>query len=97
MSGRILLDLNFPKFQDELLALEGDELRIVVKALRKLRSMEWNALYQDHGFKWEAIKFLPGKFTIRLSKRSRAVVLREGDFIRFMALHTDHDSAYGKK
>jgi len=97
MSGKVLLDLNLPAFQYDLLALEGEELRAVVKTLRKLRGMDWAALYRDHGLKWEAIRSVPGRFTIRLSRGSRAVVLREGDFIRFLALHTDHDGAYGKK
>lgn len=56
--------------------------------------MTWNDAYADHGLKWEAVRSMPGRFTIRLSQKFRAVVAREGDFIRFMALHPDHDGAY---
>jgi hypothetical protein len=96
MTGRVLLDLNFPAFQDDLLALQVQEVRLVFKTLRKLRGLDWAAVYRDPGLKWEQIKGAPGKFTLRLSRGSRAVVQREGDYLRFIALHTDHDQAYGK-
>ena len=38
-----------------------------------------------------------GRFTIRVTRQCRAVVIREGEFMRFLALHFDHDSAYGRK
>lgn len=97
MSGRVLLDLNLPKFQDDLLALDTDDLRRVFKALRKLRGMHWDDVHKDHGLHWEAVKGTTARYTIRLSLRYRAVVRREGDFIRFMALHADHDGVYGKR
>lgn len=93
----ILLDLNYPEFQSELFDLDVSEVKKVFKTLRKLRNMTWNEVFQDHGLKWEAIKSMPGKFTIRLSQSYRAVVLREGPFMRFMVLNKDHDAAYGKK
>ncbi|WP_058555578.1 hypothetical protein [Thiohalocapsa sp. ML1] len=94
---RVLLDLNFPAFQADLFNLDVSELKPVLKTLRKLRGLDWPTLYRDHGLNWEQIKDAPGRFTIRLSQRSRAVVRRDGDYVRFIALHTDHDSAYGKK
>jgi hypothetical protein len=97
MTSRILLDLNLPAFQDDLLGLEVREVRLALKTLRKLRGMDWSAVYGDPGLKWELVKGAPGKFTIRLSRASRAVVQREGDYLRFIALHSDHDQAYGKK
>jgi hypothetical protein len=36
--------------------------------------MDWSAVYGDPGLKWEQVKGAPGKFTIRLSRASRAVV-----------------------
>ena len=98
MTGRVRLDLNFEEFQRHLFDLDAEELRQVVKTFRKLAGMDWNALYRDNGLKWEAIKSLEkGHYSIRLSRQCRAVVMREGDFIRFLALHRDHDAAYGKK
>ena len=97
MTTKILLDLNLPAFQDDLLALEPNEVRLVLKTLRKLRTLDWVAVYRDPGLKWEQIKGAPGKFTVPLSRSSCAVVQRDGDHVRFIALHTDHDAAYGKR
>ncbi len=93
---KLLLDLNFPPFQDDLLKLEMSNLRPVLKTFRKLRGMDWRSVYRDHGLNWEKIKDSEGDFTIRLSRQSRAVVRRDGCYLRFIALHTDHDGAYGK-
>jgi hypothetical protein len=95
--NKVLIDLNFPDFQDQLFSLEQGEHRVLFKTLRKLRSLSWPSVYRDKGLNWEQIKDQPGRFTIRLSKRSRAVVRREGDHIRFISLHTDHDGAYARK
>lgn len=97
MTARVLLDLNFPAFQDDLLAMDGNEVRLILKTLRKVRTLDWATVYRDPGLKWEPIKGAPGKFTIRLSRSCRAVVVRENDYMRFIALHADHDQAYGKK
>jgi hypothetical protein len=97
MSARVQLDLNLPAFQDDLLALETTEVRALFKTLRKLRGLDWHAVHGDPGLKWEQIKGAPGKFTIRLTRSCRAIVQREGDFMRFIALHLEHDEAYGKK
>ena len=97
MTGNVLLDLKLPAFQDDLFVLEPGEIRQAMKTLRKLRGLSWNQVYRDHGLKWEEVKGSPGKFTIRLSHRCRAVVRRDGDFMRFQSIHPDHDSAYGKQ
>jgi hypothetical protein len=97
MTTRVLLELNLPAFQDDLLALEPNEVRLVLKTLRKLRTLDWAAVYRDPGLKWEQINGAPGKFTVRVSRSSRALVQRDGDHVRFIALHTDHDTAYGKR
>ncbi len=98
MSGRVRLDLNFEEFQRHLFELDAEELRQVFKTLRKLASLDWSTIYRDHGLKWEAIKSSEkGHYSIRLSRQCRAVVTRDGDFLCFLALHRDHDGAYGKK
>lgn len=100
MSGnddRVLLDLNYPAFQDELLDLDAPEIKKIIKALKKIKGLTWNDLFRDHGLKWEELKSIPGKYTVRLSQSYRAVVVREGCWMRFQALHQVHDSAYGKK
>ncbi|MSP97832.1 MAG: hypothetical protein EXR29_11535 [Betaproteobacteria bacterium] len=97
MSDGVRLDLNFPDFQKQLFDLDADELRQVVKTLRKVYGLSWEQAYSDHGLKWEEMKSMKGRFTLRVTRRCRAVVTREGEFMRFFALHFDHDSAYGRK
>jgi len=100
MSGndaKVLLDLNFPGFQSELFDLDASEVRKIFKTFKKLKDLTWNQVFRDRGLHWEEIKSIPGKYTIRLSQSYRAVAVREGGWIRFLALHQDHDGAYGKK
>jgi len=95
--ARVLLDLNYPAFQSELFDLDAPELKKVFKTFRKLRAMTWNEVFGDHGLKWEELRSVAGRYTIRLSQAYRAVVVREGSWLRFQTLHPDHDGAYGKK
>lgn len=97
--SRIRLDLNSPEFQDVFFRLESAELKQVVTSLRRLRQLDWNTLYRHTGFRWEAIEHLkaPNGATVhslRLSEKIRAVAYRDGDFLRLISLHPDHDSAY---
>ena len=97
--SRIRLDLNSPVFQDVFFNLEAEDLKQVVASLRRLRDMDWNGLYRHTGFRWEAIEHFKGPggarvYSLRLSQRIRAVAFREGDFLRLVSLHPDHDSAY---
>ena len=96
-TGQVLLDLNYPAFQDELFKLDAGEFRLLAKTFRKLRQMTWAGVYSGHGLKWEAITGSAGKYSLRLSLQCRAIVRRDGDFMRFQAIHIDHDAAYGKK
>ncbi len=97
--SRIRLDLNSPEFQDVFFRLEVTELKQVVAALRRLRDLNWNGLYRHTGFRWEAIDQLKAPngakvYSLRLSQRIRAVAFRDGDFLRLISLHPDHESAY---
>jgi hypothetical protein len=51
MTTKVLADLNLPAFQDDLLALEPNGMRLVLKTLRKLRTLDWIAVYRDPGLK----------------------------------------------
>lgn len=98
---RVRLDLNSPVFQDVFLRLEMAELKQVVSSLRRLRELDWSAVYRHTGFRWEEIKHLEapngaGVYSLRLSQKVRALAFRDGDFLRFISLHPDHDSAYGR-
>lgn len=97
--SRVRLDLNSPEFQDVSFRLQVDELKQVIASLRRLRESDWNSVYRHTGFRWEAIEHLKapngaGVYSLRLSQRIRAVAFRDGDFLRFVSLHPDHDSAY---
>lgn len=98
-ASRIRLDLNSPEFQDVFFRLQADELKQVVASLRRLRELDWNSLYYHTGFRWEALEHLKAPngakvYSLRLSQRMRAVAFRDGDFLRLISLHPDHDSAY---
>lgn len=97
--AHIALDLNNPEFQKNWFALERDEALAVLATLRKIHLMDWNQLYGDRGLHWEAILSRPGPanrrlYSIRVTRRVRAVVYRDGELLRFLSLHPDHDSAY---
>lgn len=98
-ANRLRLDLNSPEFQDVLFRLQADELKQVIGSLRRLRELDWNTLYRHTGFHWEAIEHFKAPngakvYSLRLSQRIRALAFREGDFLRSLSLHPDHDSAY---
>jgi hypothetical protein len=95
----VRLDLNSAEFQDIFFRLELAELKQVVASLRRLRELDWDTVYQHTGFRWEGIRHLeaPNRanvYSLRLSQRVRAIAYRDGDFLRLISLHPDHDSAY---
>lgn len=97
---RILLDLNVPSFQRQLLALDTHDIELVFGALRKLAVMDWPTLQRSKGFRWEDAGHparAPNGSTIksiRVTQKVRALAYRDGDWMRFLSLHFDHDSAY---
>lgn len=95
----VRLDLNSPEFQDVFFRLELAELKQVVAPLRRLRELDWTAVYRHTGSRREAIEHLqaPNRakvYSLRLSQKVRAIGYRDGDFLRLISLHPDHDSAY---
>jgi len=97
--SRVRLDLNSPEFQDVLFHLESAELKQAVASLRRLSRLEWATLYRHTDFHWEAIEHLRAPngakvYSLRLSQRIRALAYRDGDFLRVLSLHPEHDSAY---
>ena len=98
-SNRVLLDLNSPEFQEALFALELSDLQQVVKGLGRLRGQDWNGIYGHTGLHWEAVGHIKTPtgakaYSIRLSRKIRAIVYRHRDYLRIVSLHPDHDSAY---
>jgi hypothetical protein len=95
-------DLNNPTFQKHLLALQKDDLYRFSQALVKIKQMTWQQVYQDKGLNWELVSHRLGPkdqrlYTIRISQKFRVLVYREENFMRFLSLHPDHDSAYQQR
>ena len=95
---KILKDLNNPSFQIELFSLEKTEQTAFLKTCKKLSQMDWLMIYQDQGLKWEEITSKRTSseriYSIRISKKFRATVLRNQNILVFLMLNPDHDSAY---
>lgn len=95
----IRLDLSNPEFQSNLLALEKQEAWAVLNTLRVLKSLDWPQLQSSKGLRWELIQSRSGPrgqrlYSMRVSRSCRAVAWRDGDWLRLLSLHPDHDSAY---
>lgn len=106
-SNLVLLDLNNPNFLESLFALEKNDKIQLFQQLEKISKLTWADVQRDPGLKWEKIHPIPvglqrhlgddkqrTLYSIRLTQAKRAVVLREGDYMRFLALPKDHDSTY---
>ena len=99
MSGRLRFDLNNPEFQADLLGLEADQLVALFATFSKISNLSWEQVYRDKGLHWEAIHTRTGKdktrlYTLRVTRKFRAVAYRDSDWMRCVSLHPDHDSAY---
>ena len=95
----IRLDLNNPEFQANLLALDKPQAWAVLQTLRLLQAMDWLQLQQSKGLRWELIQSRQGPqgerlYSLRVSRSCRAVAWRDGEWLRLLSLHPDHDSAY---
>jgi hypothetical protein len=53
--GLVRLDLNGAEFQESLFSLSKPERHSAMETLKKLRQMDWNQVYRDHGLKWQKI------------------------------------------
>ncbi len=95
----VRLDLNSPVFQRQLFALAKDGQRAVLHTLGRLAEMSWQQVYADAGLRWEAILSRVGPhggrlYSLRIGRGFRAVAYREGEWLRLLTLHPDHDTAY---
>jgi hypothetical protein len=94
----VRLDLNSPEFQTQFFALERTMLSQVVEVLDRLRKLAWIDVYRSSGLKWEKIgRTAPNGeplYSLRITQKVRAVGFREGNYLRLVSLHPDHDSAY---
>jgi hypothetical protein len=94
--SEIKIDMNNPEFQRDFFELEKTEQAALIRALKKIRQLRWS---EDKALNWEAIlskKTKAGEriYSFRFSRKYRTTALRQGDFLRLLTLHADHDSAY---
>lgn len=103
----VLLDINYPNFLESLFALEKNDKIQLFKQLEKISKLTWTDVHRDPGLKWEKVHPVPvvlqrhlqfdmqrTLYSIRLTQAKRAIVLRDGNYMRFLALPKDHDSTY---
>ena len=98
-SDQVLLDLNNPVFQEDLSSVGKEEASRVLITLRKLNRLSWSEVHKDKGLRWELVQSKRGPggmrfYTICITNKIRALVCRDDQFVRFLSLHRDHDSAY---
>ena len=99
MHDRVLLDLNNPHFQEDLFSLEEADVNRVFVNVRKLRRLSWSEVYRDRVSRRELIQSEQGPggarlCSLRLGDKFRAIVYRDGNFLRFLSPHPDHDPTY---
>ena len=99
MSANVRLDLNNVQFQSDLFDLQKPEQLAVLATLRKIALLTWDQVHRDKGLHWEAIHSRSGAdggrlYSLRITQRCRAVAMREGEYLRLLSIHADHDSAY---
>ena len=92
------IDLNFPDFQKDLFKLEKNELYALIKTLRTVSRMDFDQLRRSPGLNLEHMKNMKTRkgnllYSIRITRSFRAVISIDGDYLRFISLHPDHDSA----
>ena len=97
--ANILLDLNSPVFQKDLFSLSKEDAYSVLNTLKKISKMDWELLYRYQGLKWELIYSKKGNngeniYSFRINKKYQATALRDGNYLRVLSLHLDHDSTY---
>ncbi len=98
-SDEVLLDLNNPVFQEDLFPFGKDDATRILATLRKIIRIQWREVYKDKGLRREMIQSKTGPgdrrlYTIRVTEGFRALVYREGRYMRFLSLHPAHDSVY---
>ena len=100
---KVRLDLNNPEFQRTLFALQKPAAADVIGTLRKIAAISWGQVHKDKGLHWERIETLrppdgvQAVYSLRITRSTRALAYRQGDFMRLLLVSADHDAMYGKK
>jgi hypothetical protein len=96
---KILLDMNYSDFQNNLFKLEKNEQRALLNTLDKIKKLSWEQLYHDKGIRWELISSKKTKddrnlYSFRFSQKYRGTAYRNGSYLVLIGLFPDHDGAY---
>lgn len=99
MSDLVRPDLNNQEFQQQLFSLQADQTLAVISAFKKISQLTWAQVYKDQGLRWEAIESRTRNngtrlYSFRITQKFRALAHRDGEWMRCVSLHPDHDSAY---
>ena len=99
MHDRVLLGLKNPHFQEDLFSLEEADVNRIFVNVRKLRGLSWSEVYRDRVLRRELIQSERGPggarlYSLCLGDKFRAIVNRDGNFLRFLTPHPDHDPTY---
>lgn len=105
----VLVDSSYPRFLEALADLETNEQDEILDTIDKIQKMTWDDVYktssktpgQKRGINYEPIdqQTASGRkiATIRASAKIRIRVCRDEQFMRFISIHVDHDSAYKER
>jgi hypothetical protein len=103
----VKVSTNFPRVKLEMADLEEEDLEQLLRCIDKIKTMTWQQIYNTaskgpnkRGLNWEPLeqKTRAGCTiaTIRITRKFRARVSRRDEFMIFISLHPDHDSAYNE-
>lgn len=95
----VRLDLNDPDLQATLAQMSERGRKQTLATFRKIAQMTWQQVHRNKGLNWEKIKSRPGPagqslYSFRIGRKIRGAAYRHNDFMRVLAVHEDHDSAY---
>lgn len=99
----VKVDLNSPVFQRNWVALDKTEASRVLATVKNLLQLTWDQVYLAQGLKWEKItsvqppRGIDAVYSLRITQARRATVLRDGDYLRFLTIESDHDATYKTK
>jgi hypothetical protein len=97
--SKILLDMNYPEFQEQLFSLEKHEQRALLNTLKKLNQLNWESLYLDKGIRWELLTSKSTSkgnnlYSFRFSQKYRGTAYRDENYLVLLNIFVDHDGAY---
>lgn len=106
---KVHVDVGFSGFLTGLEELSADDQERVLTTIEKIQKMTWDDIYrtssksagQKRGLNFEPLdqrtKSGMRVASIRITQKMRARVCRREQFMIFLSIHPDHDSAYKEK